>query len=675
MSSASNLEYRPDIDGLRAIAVSLVVVFHVFPKLIKSGFIGVDIFFVISGFLISRIIFVGLEQNSFSFVEFYSRRIRRIFPALLVVLIATFLVGWLILFADEFQQLGKHTMAGASFIANIVFLRESGYFDSSAEAKPLLHLWSLSIEEQFYLIWPLLLWSFWKVNSNPLKIIILLCVVSFLLNVYTVTSNTIAAFYSPQTRVWELLAGAIAAYITSYKTPKLIEYKMRIKNLLYKEKHIRPEVFNNTLSFLGLVLIVIALFSIDKKTFFPGWWAALPVLGTVLLLLSGQQAWFNRIILSHPVLVRIGLISFPLYLWHWPCLVFARLITGDALSSGLRISLILLTIALAYATYIFIEKPLRWGGFGRIKTVILIVAMFIVGIMGYVTYKRHGFEFRTLPNFYKTITTGMVWNFWENDACSQKYHINPCQLSGNNPKIMILGDSHANHLYPGLAKFAKDDVFAGGTCPPLLGVSVHVTRNQDKHPCAKIDYLAKNMAILESAPSITTVIISFFIRPTLEGNFFNKEDRAYWGEVILKSKTPSAAELNNPDIVYEGLKRSLNKIFSYNKKVILVRDTPDMEPNFQKHCLKRIITAQGIPNCFIPRQDVEKRRLSETVMVEKLTRDFPQLVVYDPLDLFCNQTQCFFIKDGLPLYRDHHHLSIYGSERIGEQLARIISSL
>lgn len=198
-------QYRPDIDGLRAVAILSVVGFHAFPATIRAGFVGVDIFFVISGFLISTIIYGNLERNTFSFVEFYSRRIRRIFPALLIVLIASFVFGWFALLGDEYKQLGKHIAAGAGLVSNFVLRSEGGYFDTAAEAKPLLHLWSLGIEEQFYIVWPLLIWAAWKTRFNFLTITVSLALISFALNLRWVHKDAIIAFYSPQSRFWELL--------------------------------------------------------------------------------------------------------------------------------------------------------------------------------------------------------------------------------------------------------------------------------------------------------------------------------------------------------------------------------------------------------------------------------------------------------------------------------------
>ena len=301
-------KYRADIDGLRAIAVLSVVTFHAFPNLLKGGFIGVDIFFVISGFLISTIIFSSLEKNSFSFVEFYSRRIKRIFPALLLVLIACYILGWFVLLPDEYKQLGKHIAGGAGFVSNLVFWQESGYFDNAAETKPLLHLWSLGIEEQFYLIWPLLLWIAWKQRLNLLTITIILVIVSFILNINKVDGDPITAFYSPQSRFWELLAGSILAYITLYNQNLFATTRQKfdiaidvwIGPILYAQV---PEknggTRRNLQSLLGATLIIIGIIVITKEKPFPGWWALLPTIGTVLIISAGSQAWLNRAVLGY----------------------------------------------------------------------------------------------------------------------------------------------------------------------------------------------------------------------------------------------------------------------------------------------------------------------------------------------------------------------------------------
>jgi peptidoglycan/LPS O-acetylase OafA/YrhL len=228
----SHPKYRADIDGLRAIAVLGVVAFHAFPELLPGGFIGVDIFFVISGFLISTIIFENIEAKSFSFVDFYCRRIRRIFPALLLVIAASFAFAWFVLLPAEFKQLGKHILGGAGFFSNLLLWSESGYFDKSAEAKPLLHLWSLGIEEQFYIVWPLLLWAGWKLRINWLALIFSITVLSFFLNLHMVYADAVATFYSPLTRFWELSVGAVLAFLSPHGV-SVVNRRKDISDQLY----------------------------------------------------------------------------------------------------------------------------------------------------------------------------------------------------------------------------------------------------------------------------------------------------------------------------------------------------------------------------------------------------------------------------------------------------------
>lgn len=224
-------KYRPDIDGLRAIAVLSVIGFHAFPEKITSGFIGVDIFFVISGFLISSIIFSSLERDRFSLIEFYSRRVKRIFPALLLVMLASLVFGGFALFSDEYKQLGKHIAGGAGFVSNFILWGDSGYFDNAAKAKPLLHLWSLAIEEQFYIFWPLLLALAWKHRWGFLKITALIAVASFAASIYLTNNNLTEAFYSPLPRFWELMVGGVLAFIALHRPQLNSQHKNLQSNI------------------------------------------------------------------------------------------------------------------------------------------------------------------------------------------------------------------------------------------------------------------------------------------------------------------------------------------------------------------------------------------------------------------------------------------------------------
>ena len=371
----SHPKYRPDIDGLRAIAVLSVVAFHAFPSWVKGGFIGVDVFFVISGYLISTIIFENLDKGTFSFYEFYSRRIRRIFPALLLVLIACFAFGWFALLADEYKQLGKHIAAGAGFLSNFILWNEAGYFDNSAETKPLLHLWSLGIEEQFYIVWPLLLWFAWKRKFNLLSITVVVVVASFILNLKGVKQDMVATFYSPQTRFWELLSGSFLAWFTLYKKDAFTGIKSKIdvwlSRIVCSEKQDNDgRTLSNVISFVGLFLLLYGFWRINKELSYPGKWALVPVLGAVLIITAGSKAWVNRTILSNKLAVWFGLISFPLYLWHWPILSFARIVESEVPSRNIRIAAVVLSIALAWLTYKLVERPIRFGNYSKVKVTV-----------------------------------------------------------------------------------------------------------------------------------------------------------------------------------------------------------------------------------------------------------------------------------------------------------------
>lgn len=466
----SHPKYRPDIDGLRAIAVLSVVAFHAFPTLITGGFVGVDVFFVISGFLISSIIFGSLEKNSFSFVEFYSRRVNRIFPALLLMLVATWAFGWFSLLADEYTQLGKHMAGGAAFVSNFILLGESSYFDNSAETKLLLHLWSLGIEEQFYLVWPLMVWAAWKARVNALILIVLVGGISFTINVMSVHTDPVATFYSPQTRFWELLVGSLLAYVARHKS--MVSPGWRAAS--------SPTV-RNLQSLTGATLLIAAFALTTKSHQFPGWLALLPTIGAALIISAGPFAWINKTVLSSRLLVWFGLISFPLYLWHWPLLSFAHILEGSTASPTTLSLAVVTSVLLSWLTYKFVERPLRLSGYNNKKSTAMCALMLVFGITGYITYANDGFKSRLNDRL-------EFAEYFENSLPERKYFAkldlfknyrgecnfqNTAQyVAGNSTNVpvaeidsscytkkfpegktlFIWGDSHAQQLYSGLRK-------------------------------------------------------------------------------------------------------------------------------------------------------------------------------------------------------------------------------
>lgn len=397
-------EYRPDIDGLRAVAVLAVVIFHAFPSSLKGGFIGVDIFFVISGFLISTIIYKGLQTGTFSFADFYSRRIRRIFPALLVVISATFAFGFFILSADEFSRLGKLVAAGIGFVANLVLWSEAGYFDAETATKPLLHLWSLGIEEQFYVVWPLLLLFAWKRKFKLLAVISIALALSFISNILGIRNDPVATFYSPLTRMWELLFGGLLAWVMVFRKESFTCFNSKMNaylssmNFINKTRYER--LFPNLLSTTGIILFLIGFLEISEESYFPGFWALMPTFGTVLIIMAGTEAWINKKILSNKVAVWFGLISYPLYLWHWPLLSYGRIFYDKTPPSGFRWIAILLSILLAWLTVKYIEKPLRYSKKKTRSKVIYLssFAMFMV-FMGLLVSKTDFSESKVFKDY------------------------------------------------------------------------------------------------------------------------------------------------------------------------------------------------------------------------------------------------------------------------------------
>ncbi|MEO7774839.1 MAG: acyltransferase family protein [Steroidobacteraceae bacterium] len=337
--------YRPDIDGLRAVAVLAVVGFHAFPNTFPGGFIGVDVFFIISGFLITGIILEAVDNGRFTFADFYVRRARRIFPALVLVLVCCLLAGWLLMMPNDFLQLGKHTFGGASFISNILYFFEADYFDGDAGYKPLLHLWSLGVEEQYYLFWPVMLFFCRGNRSTAMRMIIGVGLASFALNIYLTPLAPEAAFYLPVTRFWELMLGSALAVLK----PKLN---------LPAETRERPALYRNVAAVLGAAAIVLAFVLLDATKEFPGWWALLVSAGTCAVIWAGPDTVVNRLLTWRPM-VLIGLISYPLYLWHWPLISFSWNIYGWDVPKSVRVAMVVLSFLLAWLTYRFIEGPVR----------------------------------------------------------------------------------------------------------------------------------------------------------------------------------------------------------------------------------------------------------------------------------------------------------------------------
>ncbi len=670
-------KYRADIDGLRAIAVLSVIGFHAFPSWIQGGFIGVDIFFVISGFLISSIIFDNLQRERFSFVEFYSRRIKRIFPSLLVVLAASFVFGWFVLLADEFKQLGKHIAGGAAFIENFILWGESGYFDSLAETKPLLHLWTLGIEEQFYIIWPLILWFAWKRRLNLLTISIVVAIISFTLNIIKIHSDPIAAFYSPQTRFWELMAGSILAYIKLYKQNITDDWLGRAIHGKISEAN--QKSLNNIQSLLGILLIGAGFLIIKKEFLFPGWWAVLPILGAVLTISAGPHALINRSILSRRILVWFGLISYPLYLWHWPLLSFARILASGIPSPRIKIVAVVISIVLAWLTYRLIDRPIRFGKSGNIKTTLSVVLMVLVGYVGYTSYESDGFPLRDVSRLNVTLKSG-------DDGGDGGVSMNDCGLSPEQkalfkvcrrdsrqtPKYALFGDSKAGAIYAGLVRTSRENgrwLFMGSA--KYLNGEYYSPVVISKNLIYKVHQPVTEIAVKAIAENknIDKVVMVVAMRNLFKlKNDFSMED-------LPGSKNYGAA--------LEGLNNTVDLLIKANKKVVIVVDNPTLP--YPEDCMRRItgisfidrLLPKNNPDCELKVSRYLELSAHYRKLLNQIEKNYPGNVrVFDTTKYMCDVKNgvCLPSKNGRSLYSHTDHISDYAAGLIGADLNDFLQS-
>lgn len=673
----SHPKYRPDIDGLRAIAVLSVVAFHAFPNWMKGGFIGVDVFFVISGYLISTIIFENLDRGTFSFTEFYARRIKRIFPALLLVLIASYAFGWFALLADEYKQLGKHIAAGAGFLSNFVLWNEAGYFDNSAETKPLLHLWSLGIEEQFYIVWPLLIWFAWKRKFNLLIIMVFIAAVSFYLNVKGIKKDAIATFYSPQTRFWELLCGSLLAWLTLYKKGAYANFKFKLDGWLarvvYREsRETDGKTLANLLSFIGLLFLLYGFWRINRDLGFPGNWAVVPVLGAVLIISAGSKACPNRIVLSNRVTVWFGLISFPLYLWHWPLLSFARIVEGEVPSESIRISAVMVSVVLAWLTYRLVERPIRLGGNSWPRNVTLVLLMLLIGYIGIYTSEDGGFKNRS--SLKKVALQSQDLDFkperssdWICDPSIFKGAY--CSYYGSAPFAVVLGDSHSARIFSALKEVYKA---AGrgianigtGACPPLLNV---ISKN---NPAPYDPNCISNMSdaierILKDE-SIKEVYLASRGPLYTTGTGFGNENYSW----VLEHNDKLKSATSNAEVYQEALNITLNALVAAGKKVTFLYDVPELGFDVKSCIAARplVLSSKVRSPCAVTLDKFLLRTAGFKEIVQSVLRKHSSVKSIDLAGPLCDDRYCYGAVGDILLYSDDDHLSARGAAYVIDKL-------
>ena len=628
--------YRPDIDGMRAVAVLSVVVYHAFPILVPSGFIGVDMFFVISGFLITLILINNANSGSLSILDFYSRRIKRIIPALLVVFISCLTLGWFALLADEFQQLGAHVVAGIGFVSNLVLWSEDGYFDNASETKTLLHLWSLGIEEQFYIAWPLIVGFFCRRKLNLLGCILLLLVASFSYNIYLINIDATATFYSPLTRVWELLAGSLLAFVTINRSP-------------IQSGHTAHNIYRNISSGIGVVLLLIGFFTISSNALFPGAWALLPVVGCALLILGGPHAWINSKLLSNKPIVWIGLISYPLYLWHWPLLSLANVSLSETPHVAVRVVLVLTSISLPWCTYLFIEKPIRKGEVKRFVTSILVVLMVITAIIGGTIAYNDGFRKRsavTNSDFTTQVAdqfAGALWEYTSNDECINSYDFKDAaqyrwwfcmKSSPSDPTILLYGNSYANQLYPGFVnneQLQHHTILSIGACDYAHETKVEGDISNPCHPDNALKQKKHIGEIVQTHESLQYIVIDG-LRSVPHGSYIQR-----LSDNIQSLKTEG----------HEG------------KTIIIF--IPHLRPvENPKSCFTMPLRPTA-NDCTIPGEIRQALNSSFQPLIDEIKKVHPEVHFFDQNSVFCQNSSCSGILNGMPLHRDMKHISEYAS--------------
>jgi peptidoglycan/LPS O-acetylase OafA/YrhL len=400
------LKYRTEIDGLRALAVVPVILFHAGFELFSGGIVGVDVFFVISGYLITTILIEDIENKRFSIVNFYERRARRILPALFFVILVCIPFAWMWMLPNQMKNFSQSLVAVSLFASNILFWRESGYFDAVAEEKPLLHTWSLAVEEQYYILFPIFLILTWRFGKNRVFwMIVVMAAISLLLSEWGWRNRPTANFYLAPTRAWELFAGSIAAFIVQ---------KQGVQK-------------NNFLAMLGLSAIVFAIFFYDETTPFPSVYALVPVLGVVLLVLYANEETFAAKLLSTKGFVGIGLISYSAYLWHQPLFAFARIHSLEHPSLWLMVGLTSASLALAYLSWQYIEKPFRTkNSYARKK----VFSISIIGLLSFVVFGYAGHKGK-IPTNLDDKQTSLIVSFQEiSSARKTAYFEDACHYTG-----------------------------------------------------------------------------------------------------------------------------------------------------------------------------------------------------------------------------------------------------
>lgn len=628
--------YRREIDGLRALAVLPVVMFHAGNQMFAGGFVGVDVFFVISGFLITSILIERMQEGTFSIVDFYERRARRILPALFLVITATILASWFVLMPKDMMNFSKSLISVPLFVSNILFYTESGYFDTAGELKPLLHTWSLAVEEQFYLFFPLLLWGVWRFGQRAtIGVLILIAGASLAVAQWGAQTHAAATFFLPHTRLWELIIGAfVAFYIAGRKESDA------------------PKWWANLQSATGFALILCAIFWFDKNTPFPSMYALLPTLGAAMIILGARpDTYVGRLLGSQPF-VSVGLISYSVYLWHQPVFALVRHHDFVEPSQVTFLFLITLVLVMSYASWRFVEGPFRGGrllGRAFVFRFALIGSLLFISV-GAIGLATKGYFYRTaLQAKVEGIESRLRINYGLDDICEQKFTLSEKCRTAEEPEVLLWGDSYAMHLTQGLISSnpgVKLVQMTVSQCSPVLGVAgpdiVHGAKNCIENNDRVFEYLKNTKSIKY------VVLASPFSQLFSSGGLLTRSG---------KIEKTAGREV-------DYLKATLGAIKSLDKVPVIFSPTPSSGADVGRCLLKADTFDKPLSNCdfsLSTSKELQGKVLNMLSVVAKGDK------VIWLSDYICPSGLCVPARGATLLYRDAGHLSIEGSALIGKE--------
>jgi peptidoglycan/LPS O-acetylase OafA/YrhL len=651
------MAYRPDIDGLRAIAIVSVLLYHTGVRSFSGGFIGVDVFFVISGYLITNMIVKEINADKFSLTGFYERRIRRIFPALFVVLAFTLLVSAYLFNGNNYLNVRQSAIYTTLFTSNFLFWSQTGYFDQPSTLKPLLHTWSLAVEEQFYIFFPLLMLVLSRFYKSKIRVVLILAALaSFLLSVYSVSHDSSAAFYLTYSRVWELLLGSMLAMeiIPANKSSWL----------------------SNALGLTGLVLILASVFLYTQDTPFPGFAAIPPTLGSALIIYAGngERALVNRILGLRPI-VFIGQISYSLYLWHWPLIVFGRYYVIREPTALDIIFWILLSILISTLSWRFVERPFRTRGFLN-KARIFALAGVTVCLMLLTA------NFVDLNHYLNSAQAADIsrqdaeWKKWKRcgvniDSAPENLTYCKIGLKKQSPTFLLWGDSHAQAIAPAIDAAASKEKAAGNfifadACPPLLGID---------RPKRETCYLFNNdvMNYVRLHPELRTIILDARWAISATGSRYKQEEGISVGLVDIESGSNQTGE--NAALFDLGLNRTVQELIELGRNVVIISQVPEVGYDVPSANSIALRTGRNVNDVIAPTLDEYMRRNRVTnASIDSISQKYNIQVIY-PSSVLCDKYKCFVAMDGKSLYRDDDHLSSFGAHYISYIFEPLFSNI